>query len=658
MRQQQVSVRAKLVAVLFLSLVAVLLAPSGCATNTVDQPDTGTPVEAGPPNPCGPGTAKQCNGVCIDVQNDAQNCGDCGTVCPSDKVCSHGQCAAVCGGGTAHCGNFCVDLKADPLNCGGCNTKCPSGQVCNKAACALTCQAGLTDCNGGCVDTTSDDFNCAACGNACDSGKHCVNGSCQATCQSGWSSCSDGTDGGTTCVDTTNDPNNCNSCGNKCPNGYFCQNGVCGIQCAGGTTKCGNACFDESIDPKNCGACNNACTTGNTCSGAHCCPTATPFWCPAEAKCDTLVNCVLKSGGAITAGQSHTCAINPSGALRCWGSSSNGELGNDGSTASSNVPITPHDGTTINLNTGIVATAAWYYGACATMSTGAEYCWGYNPYGQLGNNLKTSTYKPVQVSGISTGVLPAGGGYYGGNCVLLKSGAVSCWGYDEYGGVCQGSITFTDFLTPQTTQVTSGAIGLYGSSTNFYGQICQVTAGGAASCWGEGYYTLGDGTTYESGSPVTIKNVSNVASIANGEENSCVVMKDGTMKCWGWGAYGQNGDGSTTTTYQPSTTTSASVTGIIQACVGYEHTCVVTSAGAVKCVGYNGSGQLGNGSTSSSTTWVTPIASGAISVACGGSHTCALMSNGTAECWGANGSGQLGDGTYAQRTSPVAVSSF
>ena len=154
--------------------------------------------------------------------------------------------------------------------------------------------------------------------------------------------------------------------------------------------------------------------------------------------------------------------------------------------------------------------------------------------------------------------------------------------------------------------------------------------------------------------------MSNVASVANGEENTCVVMKDGTMKCWGYGYYGQNGDGSTTTTYNPSATTTASVTGVIQAALGYEHTCVVTTAGAVKCVGYNGYGQLGDGTLTNNTSWVTAISSGAISVACGGYHSCALMGNGTVQCWGNNGSGQLGDngacGTSCK--TPVTVSGF
>lgn len=653
MREQQVPVRAKLLALLFLSLLAVLLAPSGCATTTQDQPEAGPLVEAGPPNPCGPGTAQQCNGVCIDVQNDTQNCGSCGTVCSSDKVCSHGACAAVCGGGTAHCGNNCVDLKSDPLNCGGCGTKCPSGEVCNKTACALTCQSPLTDCNGGCVDTTSDDFNCGACGNACPGGKSCVNSTCEATCQSGWSSCSDGTDGGTTCVDTTNDPNNCNSCGNKCPTGYFCQNGTCGIQCAGGTTNCSNKCIDESIDKNNCGGCGTTCTTGYSCSNAHCCAPATPVYC---GGCDTFSNCVLKSGGRISASYYSTCAINAAGATYCWGYNSDGEAGTGSSSTTEYNTAQPAQ--TLTSGTLMVSSGEEHH--CAINGAGAAYCWGYGSYGQLGQGAYANAYSPTAVSGISSGATRAAGlGYYA-SCFLVAGGAMKCTGFDDYDGLlCNGTSGSTEYNTPAATKITSGAINLSAGSSANGG--CAIVGSGTVQCWGEGpdygSYSLGDNATNLSATPVAVTGISNAVAVATGYYNICVVMSDGTMKCWGYGGYGNNGDGTTNSYNKP--TTAATVTGVVQACTGEGHTCVVTTSGAVQCVGYNYYGQLGNGSSTNSTTWVTPIASGAVGVTCGYLHTCAIMSSGKAECWGYNVYGQVGNGTYTTSvTSPAVVQGF
>jgi alpha-tubulin suppressor-like RCC1 family protein len=146
-------------------------------------------------------------------------------------------------------------------------------------------------------------------------------------------------------------------------------------------------------------------------------------------------------------------------------------------------------------------------------------------------------------------------------------------------------------------------------------------------------------------------------SVSTGYYNNCVVTSGGTLQCWGYNGYGNLGDG---TTKSSSTLVTATLSSVIAVAVGEGHTCALTTAGAVECIGYNSNGQLGNGKTSFSatTTWQVAIASGAIGVAAGYSHTCALMASGKVYCWGANGNGQLGDGTNIQRTSPVLVSGF
>src|SRR5712691_10828720 len=89
---------------------------------------------------------------------------------------------------------------------------------------------------------------------------------------------------------------------------------------------------------------------------------------------------------------------------------------------------------------------------------------------------------------------------------------------------------------------------------------------------------------------------------------------------------------------------------------GYSFTCALTGAGAAYCWGYNSDGQLGNGSTTSSST---PVAvSGGLSfsaLATGAYHTCGLTSTGAAYCWGSNSVGQLGDGSTTSSARPVAV---
>ena len=84
---------------------------------------------------------------------------------------------------------------------------------------------------------------------------------------------------------------------------------------------------------------------------------------------------------------------------------------------------------------------------------------------------------------------------------------------------------------------------------------------------------------------------------------------------------------------------------------GYHHSCAVLQSGAVYCWGDNGSGQLGNQSTTGSTgaVKVNGLSSGARYVAAGGDHSCAILSDSSVWCWGGNASGQVGTGALSER---------
>jgi len=185
---------------------------------------------------------------------------------------------------------------------------------------------------------------------------------------------------------------------------------------------------------------------------------------------------------------------------------------------------------------------------------------------------------------------------------------------------------------------------------------CVLLSDGTAKCWGWNYFgQLGDGTTTDRYTPVNVSGLTNAVAIAAGYGHTCALLSDGTAKCWGGNFYGQLGDGTTTDRYTPVNV--SGLTNAVAIVTGYGHTCALLSDGTAKCWGRNGYGQLGDGTTANRYTPVNVSGlTNAVAIAAGFYHTCALLSDGTAKCWGWNYYGQLGDGTTTDRYTPVNVS--
>jgi alpha-tubulin suppressor-like RCC1 family protein len=142
-----------------------------------------------------------------------------------------------------------------------------------------------------------------------------------------------------------------------------------------------------------------------------------------------------------------------------------------------------------------------------------------------------------------------------------------------------------------------------------------------------------------------------------GGGNSCALGGDGSIDCWGYNGYGQLGDGTTTDSMTPVTV--SGITDATDVAGGDIHNCALVADQTIRCWGYNGYGQLGNGTGADSATPVSVIGiTNAVAISGGWRHTCAVLDDGTVRCWGYNGYGQLGDGTEGDSMIPVTVSSM
>ena len=290
---------------------------------------------------------------------------------------------------------------------------------------------------------------------------------------------------------------------------------------------------------------------------------------------------------------------------------------------------------------------------CALTSSAGLQCWGYNRDGELGDGTTTSRAVPVAVSGLSGGV-SAASARATHTCALRTVGGVECWGANGDGQLGDG--TTTSSSTPVAVAGLSSGVETIAAGDD---HTCVVTSAGGVKCWGaNGDGQLGDGTTTGSAAPVQVSGLHNgVSAITAGSSHTCALTDVGAVKCWGLGSGGQLGDGTTTSSSIPVAVTGLS-SGVKTITAGLGFTCAVTSAGAVKCWGDNVAGQLGDGTTGDSSVpvSVSGLTSGVSAIAAGEDHTCAVTNGGSAECWGFNGVGQLGDATTLNSSVPVPVS--
>ena len=386
-------------------------------------------------------------------------------------------------------------------------------------------------------------------------------------------------------------------------------------------------------------------------------PDAATGTCAANSDCASPMVCNVNTDGncgpaiytQVDVADTNTCAVVSDGTLRCWGGNAQGQLG-PASTVNHLVPFLIPDQKAVRS----VATG-WAF-TCVLLRSGQVNCWGYNVNGELGcfapvtsNNgpLCTPFAAGSPVEQIVAGAERA--------CARLADGTAQCWGRNDHYDLGDGTRTnsFGPVVASGIANATAIASGLW--------QACAVMADGTARCWGANDRgQLGNGTI--AANPVAtlvygIDGIANrVVAASPTEDHSCVLLADGSVRCFGEDLYGGLGDGKTvTTTIAVTSQFSKTAIGIAS---GAKSTCAIIGGTSVQCVGYGAFGQLGNGTFTQSSVPVTVALPEGVSVkslAARYNHVCALSVDGRLWCWGVNTSGQLGNGSTANSSVPVEV---
>ena len=362
----------------------------------------------------------------------------------------------------------------------------------------------------------------------------------------------------------------------------------------------------------------------------------------------------------------HSCALLSGGAVRCWGSSFEGQLGY-ANTATIGDDESPAVAGNVQVGGTVSQIAVGRNHTCALLDGGAVRCWGNGDMGRLGygnTDIIGDDETPASAGDVVVGgtvkQLAAGENHV---CALLDSGAVRCWGASDRGQLGYGN---TNTIGDDETPASAGDVPVGGTVTQVAAgdrHTCALLDTGAVRCWGWGHNgMLGYGNTDDVGDDETPASVGDVdvggtaTLVAAGSNHSCALLDTGAVRCWGGASHGQLGYGNLVVIGDdeaPATAGDVDLGGpATDLAVGSLHNCALLGGGALRCWGIAFDGRLGYGNTDKIGDDEAPASAGDVDVgggvrqvSTGGRHTCALLDSGAVRCWGHGVGGQLGYGS-------------
>jgi alpha-tubulin suppressor-like RCC1 family protein len=277
--------------------------------------------------------------------------------------------------------------------------------------------------------------------------------------------------------------------------------------------------------------------------------------------------------------------------------------------------------------------------------------WGRNNEGQIGDNTAATKSSPVSVVGGFTDwcQISAGNQFSLG---LRTNGTARAWGDNGQGRL--GDNTIVNKSSP---------VSVVGGFTDW----CQISAGslhslavrtnGTAWAWGRGTCgMLGDGTTVNKSSPVSVIGILDWCQISGGEEFSLAIRQNGTAWAWGLNSQGRLGDNTIVNKSSPVSVVSG-FTDWCQISAGKSHSLAIRQNGTAWAWGEGSSGRLGDNTINDKSSPVSVVGGFTdwCQVSAGSCHSLGVRTNGTAWAWGDNGEGRLGDNTTVSKRSPISV---
>ncbi len=365
--------------------------------------------------------------------------------------------------------------------------------------------------------------------------------------------------------------------------------------------------------------------------------------------------CVLQ----LAAGHNHLCARMSDATVQCWGANDYGAVGNgappgDGGERGPGDTSSP---AVVPDLTDVRQISAAANATCATRGDGSVYCWGANDYGQLGleaerpqSDRDMHAYAmPVALGGESAVRVDLG---QRSACAVLKGGGLSCWGANQRRQLARPT---TDAVLGPGRADLVGFVAVRAGSSEV--STYAITDTGALLSWGTlaGRY----GSLNPDPVPAVIPSLDGVSDVAVGAAHTCAIA-NGSVYCWGSGAYGALGTGLPSNATLPAHAVMKTSAYAQQLSVSRRTTCVRLTDGSIQCAGEAKWGQLGiDPPTDRERVFALRPAEKftgyAVQVVTTDTSTCALLQDGSVRCWGSNEYGQLGQGSLDTDPHPTPV---